>query len=160
MKMNRCTRANWPLSSSIDPAYAMSGMPKARPGEEGDEDRQPAAREVGDRAEQVEERGVRHRDDRHAGRGAEHDARGDLRRRQRRRVEAEEVAPPLEPRHDRVGELLARDGDRRGHQQRRRDEDEVRHLDAALLDRRVDERREADGEPEEVEDRLTERRRR
>ena len=31
MKMNRWTRANWPLSSSRDAAYAMSGAPNASP---------------------------------------------------------------------------------------------------------------------------------
>jgi hypothetical protein len=31
MKTNRCTSANWPLSSSIVAAYAMSGTPNDSP---------------------------------------------------------------------------------------------------------------------------------
>ncbi len=132
-------------------------MPNARPARIAMKiDSHPVAR-FGDRAEHVEERRVGDGDDDHAGRGSEDDARRDLAGRERRRAEAEEVAAPFEAGHDRVAELLARDGDRRGHQQRRRDEDEVRHLDAALGDRRVDQRGQADGEAEQVEDRLPER---
>ena len=135
------------------------GQSEREAGQHGDRDDEHTSRQR-DRAEEQHDQVVDGRGGRHAQDDEHHDPVHHLPAAQRGRVHGDERRVPLEPEHDRVGELLGRDHQRSAADERRGDEGQVADpVDRVRAEIRADERGEPDAEGEQVQEGRSDRRR-